>query len=403
MKQHSSANRPQPKQWRYQDEARAQSLWLECLLYGQLSLRPEYPDIFLPTYAETAYAAAWAALDEWEIEESHKCNLHRHLSSTATFLQTLKPNRNRPGIFEIRARLQKIRGQGANRTEVWAYVIGHWLQEHRTLESSLGYENLLELGWPLASFGATFWTQDPVQYRKDQQLLPLVQPFQKADAFSLFGPFSAIDSPRPAPTGERLVFGSLEETRGLKEPRLWRLEAKLAAVPGVRLTTVGHVHRQFAGDLPEWFEAIEITYDPRGADLESLLHHFWEHFSSSGDLLFYTNDAQEHRCRQAWETFKAKLPDWAVPNQLHLKPCNWFEAAASKRQKSHLRGLPLLEQTFSHLDLARSHLATKVNAFAGGCGTDEEVVLLAARYGLDDGLTLALRTIRHFANTLNQV
>ncbi len=384
---------------RYQDLERSRLLWLDCLLHAQLARTPQMPDFFLPVLAEAAFASTWSALDFWEIETFHKNALHTEISEVANFLQTLKPDRNRPGIFELRDRLRKISGQGESRTEVWAYLIGHWLQTHWSKEPSSQLEHLTELGWSFASFGLNFWTRGQVTYRTGKSILPLVQPFSRSDAFELFGPFSPLEEYRSRPTGEQLVFGSLTATRGLRSPVIWKLESLLGGLPGVTLTRIGHVHRQFAGDdLPEWFEAVEITYEPDGTDLESILHRFWEVYSSQGDLLFYTTPEQERRCYQAWQDFKASQPDWVVSDELFLKPCNWFEAAKKDEQKQALRKIPLLVRTLQKIDLSSSYLATKINAFAAGFGQDEDVVMLAARYGLEDGLTLALRTIRYFAN-----
>ena len=384
---------------RYQDLERSRLLWLDCLLHAQLARTPQMPDFFLPVLAEAAFASAWSALDFWEIEAFHKNALHTELSDVANFLQTLKSNRSRPGILELRERLRKISGQGESPTEVWAYLIGHWLQTHWSNQPSCQLERLTELGWSFASFGLNFWTRGQVTYRIGESVLPLVQPFSRTDAFELFGPFSPVEEYRSRPSGERLVFGSLTATRGLKSPVIWKLESLLGGLQGVLLTRTGHVHRQFAGEnLPEWFEAVEITYEPGGADLESILHRFWQSYSSQGDLLFYTTLEQEKRCYEAWQEFRASQPDWVVNEELFLKPCNWFEAAKSEEQKQALRKIPMLVRTLEKIDFGGSHLATKINAFAAGFGTDEDVVLLAARYGLEDGLTLALRTIRYFAN-----
>ena len=161
---------------------------------------------------------------------------------------------------------------------------------------------------------------------------------------------------------------------------------------------MGLVHRQFAGDdLPEWFEAIEVYYHPVSTDLSSLLKHFWEAFPSGGDLLFYQEAHQEPIFRKAWAEFRSSLPRWAVSQPLELRLCNWFEPAEPEKQKLALRGIPALEKCCAGLDLSKSHLATKINSIAAGYGSDQQVVLLAARYGLDDGLTLALRTILYFA------
>lgn len=389
--------------WEYQDLARCRTLWLDCLLYGQLGRSTKYPDIYLHILAESAFAAAWAALEFWEADKDHKKKLERILFDTSNFLETLKPERHRPGIPELHTRLRRVVGQGESRTEIWAYVIGHWLHEVCDVERSSHLQELTELGWPLASFGLSFWSKDPVWYRKDGKCHRLVQPFPKSHAFELYGPFKSFEEHRQNPTGESLVFGSLVETRGLRSPLIWKLEGLLGAVPGARLTRTGHVHRQFAAsDLPEWFEAVEVVYQPEGLNLESILHRFWEAFDSGGDLVFYRTESQKQRCLVAWEMFQEGRPNWAVPNPLELRPCKWFEPAKRADQKLAFQSLPVLKSTFAKLDLTNSHLATKLNSFASGFGQDEDVVLLAARYGLDDGLTLALRTVRYFARHLNQ-
>ena len=383
--------------WSYQDLSRCRKLWLDCLLYGQVSKSPEHPEIYLQFLAESAFAAAWAALDGWAVNASHKSRLEASLEETAQFLETLKPE-ERPGIFQLKERLQRISPTGDKKTEIWAYLIGHWLQTVSGVTPLSERERLAELGWPLASFGLNFWTRTPVYYRKDDQLHRLVQPFSQSDAFNLYGPFAPVAEPLAKATGARIAVASLVNTKGLKAPPVWQLEPLLGGIPGVLVTRTGHVHRQFAGqDLPEWFEAIEILYQPGEERLKEILKTFWATFSTTGDLLFYTDDAQKQVCLEAWAEFRASNPNWAVPHDLELRPCNWFEAAEPKNQKSALGNLSLLSDTFRKIDLGTSHLATKVNAFAAGFGRDEDVVMLAARYGLEDGLTLALRTIRYFS------
>lgn len=387
-----------PQSFRYQDEERARTLWLNCLLYGQLARSPRHPEVYLQFLAESAYAAAWAALEFWDVGSAQKAKLEARLSQTAGFLETLKPEKTRPGIVALKQRLSRISAQGDSRTEVWAYLIGHWLQSTAGVTPLGGNDELTDLGWPLASFGLTFWSKDTPHYRKDGELRRLIQPFELSDAFGLFGPFERLTDRRSAQKVETLALASPVSTRGLKSPPVWDLEGMLGGVPGVVLTRTGHVHRQFAGaDLPEWFEAVEVSYDPVETELEDILGKFWGTFMTHMDLLFYTSEEQKSRCFLAWRDFKAAQPAWAVPNELELRPCKWFEPAKTRDQKKALQALPVLKDACSKLDLDKSYLATKINAFASGAGSDEDVVLLAARYGLDDGLTLALRTIRYFS------
>lgn len=384
--------------WSFQDISRCRTLWLDSLLYGQVSKSPDHPEIYLHLLAESAFAAAWSALDFWDVYPAHKSRLEANLKETAQFLETLKPDRERPGVFQLRERLRKISPSGEKKTEVWAYLIGHWLETTCGVKPLSALEELKELGWALASFGLNYWTRGPVFYRKDGREHRLIQPFSQTDAFDLYGPFDPVPKPSSEPSGERLAVASLVTTKGLKSPPVWKLEALLGGIPGVLLTRTGHVHRQFAGaDLPEWFEAVELVYQPGVESLKEILKTFWHSFSTSGDLIFYTDESQKHHCLEAWNEFRASTPTWAIPHGLELRPCNWFEPAEPKHQKTALQGVSLLRNTLQRIDLRNSHLATKVNAFAAGYGQDEEVVVAAARYGLEDGLTLALRSIRYFS------
>ena len=383
---------------RYQDLERSRTLWLDCLAIGHLARSTNFPDIYAPQLAETAFAAAWASLDFWDVGSSLKSQIETELSRTANFLHTLRSAGSTRSIEDLTRRLRLIPGVGESRTEIWAYLIGRWLLASPLSNS---HEELLQLGWPSASFGWGYWHRRQPQYRENGSVLPLAQPFSKKDAFDFFGPFQAPDDSLQLPRGESLYLASLAETKGLRASKIWALEALLGSMEGVLRTRVGLVHRQFAApDLPEWFEAVEVYYDSPYTDLVSLLKRFWGAFPTAGDLLFYQTEAQVEVCRKAWSSFQEGLPRWATPSPLQIRPVNWFEPSKAKEQKLALQGVPALKDAFSKLDLSRSHLATKVNAFAAGHGSDSDVVLLAARYGLDAGLTLALRTVRYFAEKL---
>lgn len=383
--------------WRYRDVSRCRTLWLESLLYGHLARSPRYPEIYLQFLAESAYAAAWASLAFWDADQRDKNKLEEVLSRTASFLDTLKPEDRRPGICDLKRRLERISGQGEARTEVWAYLVGHWVQTAAGIEPISAPQELADLGWPLASFGLGFWSQTTPTYRKQGELYRLAQPFELSDAFGLYGPFDKVVDSQGIPRGDRLVLASLVNTKGLRSPLVWELEGLFGGLPGVVLTRTGHVHRQFPGDdLPEWFEAVEITYESDDKYLKEILFNFWRFFHAKGDLVFHTTQSQRAPCLEAWREFVSGQPEWAVSQQLQLKLCNWFEPADKTHQKKALQRLTVLRETFQKLDLKTSYIATRVNAFASGFGQDEDVVLLAARYGFSDGLTLALRTIRYF-------
>lgn len=383
---------------RYKHEARARNLWFDCLLLSRLTSRPEHTDLFPLVVAEAAYAAAWASLDLQPSDEHRRSKLQDLLHRTAGFLHSLKPDRSQSSASQLRERLLRIGGQGDSRTEIWAYLLGHWVQTACGVKAPAKHEELLELGWSPASFGLGYWTGATVLYRRRGELHRLILPFERKDALELLGPFETLTDSIRQPSGQRVMLASLSATRGLNSPPLWKLECMLAGFKGVALTKTGHVHRQFAGaDLPEWFEAIEVTYHKSELALGDLLIPFWRTFHSGGDLVFYTEPSQRKECLVAWKRFVATQPSWAVSKQLMLQEGTWFDPAPPENQKLALLGYSVLQRPLSGLDLTHSYLATKLNAFAGGHGSDEDVVLLAARFGLSPGLTTTLRTIRYFS------
>lgn len=386
--------------WRPKDREKARGLWLDCLLLAHLVRRPETPEIDLFRLADVAYAAAYAALDWWASEECCRSLLQADLERTLSFLQALKPRRDEPGVGELRARLLRAGGQGEMRQEIWSYLLGHWLYQ-RSASPVPEQECLVETGWAIASFGLNFWTGGPVHYKERGARRLLCQPYSRSDAYELLGPLEVIRDGGSVPDGAKLILGAVSPARGLQSPRIWQMEACLGGLAGVSLTRAGHVHRQFAAlDLPEWFEAVEVTYDPGVISGRTLLTTFWANFFDAQDIVFYTDEQQRLECSQAWIEFSRSQPRWSVPEQLQVYPCNWFDVAPLKDQKQSLRQLSILHRALVKVDLRHSPLATKLNAFAGGYGSDEEVVLLAARYRLSAVFTQAIRIIRFFQSLL---
>lgn len=389
-----------PSAWRYQDEERCQALWLDCLLLAFVSRRPEQTELYPFLIADAAFAAAWAALDYWDIDPTAKRRLHQKLSQTSDFLSALRPERQKPGIEGLKERLLRCSPIGAQKIEVWAYLLAHWVERNCGLSALSAREQLIHQGWPLASFGMGYWKKDPVYYLEGDRFQKLVMPYAREDAFELLGPFPELEEPRGTPVLSRVMFGSLTPAKGLRSPRIWSMESRLGGIPGVWLTRNGGVHRQFAGfNLPEWFDAVEVAFDPKKVSLDHLLQDFWQSFHTQGDLLFYTEPGQKEQCLQSWQRFVADQPSWAVGQPLELHPCKWFEPARPEQQKLALRKRPVLLRTLAKIDLSASHLATKFNALADGYGSDRELVMLSARYGLSDGLTMALRTILYFSKS----
>lgn len=386
-------------QWRYKHDLRARTLWLDGLVLSRFINPPEHFPLYPLLVADAVYAAAWAALDFWEVDARHRSALHDQLEKTASFLHLLKPDRTRNETATLKRRLQKICGQGEARTEVWAYLLGHWLQTACDIAPSRTPTELTDLGWPLASFGLSFWSQDQVYYREQGQLHKLVCPFTSNDAFDVLGPFEKLVEPGHQPVGAKIFLASLSPTPGLRIPKIWKFEAMLGGVPGVLLTQNGHIHRQFAAtELPEWFEAVEVTYDRTRTDLTELLVSFWSAFHDSGDLLFYSDTDQRKECLEAWSMFRRSQPSWAISETLQLHRGSWFDPAPSKKQKLALQERSFLLRSTDGIDFQQSHLATKLNAFVAGFSSDDDVVLLAARYALSAGLTTALRSARYFAS-----
>jgi peptide methionine sulfoxide reductase MsrA len=386
-------------EWRYHHDAMAQDLWLHCLLHAQLIRSAERPQIGLLALAEAAYGAAWAGLEVWRPEQEHLQRLNSLLERNASFLQNIKTERAGVAITDLRERLRTLKVRGAGRPAVWAWTVGSWLLETCDVEEELPYTEVAELGWPLASLGLGYWKKEAVFYRRGNRLFKLIQPYEKRYAFELLGPF---DAPAEAPSFsdlQRVTFGSIRPTKGLRSPPIWKNEAFLGSIPGVVVTQVGYVHRQFAGeDLPEWFEAVDVSFDPERTDFEKMLVSFWDKFATSEDLLFFHQPSQEKVVRKAWKRWRASKQEWCFPGELTLKPAAWFEPATPEAQKKHLRSSKPLAEAFADFDLTGSSLATKVNSFAAGFGKDQDVVMVAARCGLDDKLTYALRTMRHFGS-----
>jgi len=384
-------------QWREHHDRLAHRLWLDCLLYAQLTRSAERPNIGLLTLAEAGYAAAWAALSVWHPEDHHQQRLHTTMASNAAFLQAIKSDDEPSLVADLRDRLAGVKSQGEGRLVVWAWVIGDSLRRFSGMTDPAPYQEVTELGWPMASFGLSFWTREQVQYRRGCRLYNLNQPFDSRDAFELLGPFS-----KPQPRSlraklERVTFASTQAGKGLRSPQIWDHEAFLGGLPGVGLTRLGYVHRQFAGDgLAEWFPAIEVHFDDHKRGYEELLQQYWEHFGKPTDLLFYHRKEHEKRAQKAWREWSGQQESWSVAERLALQPAAWFDVAESKYQKARLREFKSLGSLFEEEELATSLLATKLNAFAAGFANDQDVVMVAARWGLDDRLTYALRMLRHF-------
>lgn len=386
------------KTWSHEQHQRGRRLWPDCLLLAQIARPEELPELALLPAAEAAFAATWAALSLTEEPEHKGCQLVAELlGEDAHFLSTIKNDEMDNAIEVLKDELLLFQADDGGRSTAWAWKIGAWLQRVCHLPQGLEFKDLVELGWPFASFGLGFWGQEEVQYRRGDQFFKLTQPFERKDAFALLGEFD-VPSEISAPAGALSVtFACSAPTKGLKEPPLWKYEALLGALSGVHLTQTGYVHKQFdAPEMPEWLEAIRVFFHPGQVNLSKVLETLWNEPEARSDLVFLESHPAMLEADLAFRAWQRENRCYGLPREVDIRTFQWFEVAESKLQKSHLRDSRALNQAFRGVDLRKSLLATKVNAFLGGYGTDNDVVLESARHGLTAQSTYILRTLRKF-------
>lgn len=361
---------------------RIQLLWHQSFLLAR-EVSPEHG--LLGLFAEAGFAAAHASIRPTkELDQAAKVVTGIRGTSSGKLLQLSRKLRTSPP-----------------QPETWAPILGQWLKE----QYPAGKDPTV-VGWPLATFGLNYWGKGDVSYLRGGQELPLPRPFSVRDSLEFLGPFRTPKSSAPKRKLQRLTLCDGAETAGLERPRLWALEGLLGAVPGVTLTELGHMHRQYPSPRqPEWLESLTAVYDPREVQDTTILRAFWEGLArdslvSYGQLIHvFASQEQQRAAATAWKQWRDRDSP-QQPGALLQRQVTWFDPAKPSEHKSHLREVKILSKAFSEVDLAKSPLATKVNGFAAGFGKDQDVVVAAARYGLDQESTCTLRLIRYLASRL---
>lgn len=139
-------------------------------------------------------------------------------------------------------------------------------------------------------------------------------------------------------------------------------------------------------------ESIEITYDPSLLSYERLLELYWEGHEPYGptgsrqyaSILFYHDEQQRRlaeRSRAAEERRRGR------PLPVEILPVGIFTEAEGYHQKYYLQSSPALREAARPLlsgpeDLVRSTLAARLNAFAGGQLSREELEADLPAFGL---------------------
>lgn len=364
--------------------ARLRELWHRAYLLGRELADPHYQT---PTLAAAAFVAARATLPslEGELVESQRM---------VTTIRGISGE----DLDELCWRLSETEPEIRD----WAEVLVDWLGLQSAMAGSrLSVEHH---GWALATFGRGYWVGAAVSYLSEGKERRLVFPFSPADALEFLGGFTCPEREPPRGPTSRLTLADISATRGLESPRLWRWEGFFGAIPGVVRTELGHTHRQYlSSEHPEWLETLVVQFDPHEVGCEEILTCFWAELLERSGLSFsqlallYADERQRDEAFAAWTGWRD--PDCArLPLELVAHQATWFDAAEAARHKSVLRSVRVLEQAFRKSNLVQSSLAAKVNGFAAGYGRDQDVVVEAARFGLDEESTRTLRLIRYLAS-----
>ncbi len=363
---------------------RSRKLWHRAYLLGRELANPHYQTA---TLAAAAFVAARAALPCASEELVHS-------QAVVAGIRGYSSEELEELCFRLEGTEPEIRE--------WAQVLVDWLNVQSAMSGSV--VSLDYHGWALASFGLGYWQEGTVLYRCEGEERRLVSPFAAEDALELLGGFTRPEPEPPRGPTARLTLADISPTRGLESPRLWGWEGFLGALPGVVRTEVGHTHRQYlSSEQPEWLETLVVQFDPHETSSREIVLGFWGElvnrsgFSFTQLAVLCTDEDQEREVTEAWSTWRD--PDSPrLPPSLFVRQATWFDVAPAREHKRSLQGVRILKQAFAKANLARSSLAAKVNGFAEGHGNDQDVVVEAARFGLDEESTRTLRLIRYLAS-----
>ena len=336
------------------------------------------------------YASAWASLKLLD-PSGKRQDILQALKETDNFMSAISETQD----FERRdlARtLRRLPVKKDQRQEAWSFTIGRWLGYHCG-QPNPSFEEALDLGWAIASFGLGYWENGSLSYRDSGTVRKLVLPYSPADALEILGPTNFPNQDGSIPSLKKLSLASTTTDKSVDRPVIWDLEPTLGAASSVEVTRVGFEHKQFADDrLPEWIDALEVCYHGDG---QAILETLWDRLGAERSIIFYHSEEQKDMIEKAWQAWSKKNHLFESRTTPLLTPAKWFDPAKETEQKTALRKMRQMSKAFGEQDLENNSLATKINAFAAGFGTDSEVVLTCARYGLDDATTHALRATRY--------
>ncbi len=156
-------------------------------------------------------------------------------------------------------------------------------------------------------------------------------------------------------------------------------------------------------DLGDHTETVEIDYDPAIITYDDLLAAFWEGHSPNrppvsrqyASIIFYHNEEQRERAI-ASRTAEAERMNMRLHTE--IVPAGRFYRAEDYHQKYELRRYRELFREYEEIypdpeDLVDSTAAARVNGYAGGYGTAEQLEEEIELLGLSPGGQEVLRRL----------
>jgi len=181
----------------------------------------------------------------------------------------------------------------------------------------------------------------------------------------------------------------------------WGSEALMGSADGVRSTRVGFS----GGTLPDptysrigdHAETVEILYDPKVTNFETLIQHFWQNHNARAKPIFrqyasaiFCLDSEQselaRRTRDRWQESSGK-----ERIQTAILPFERFYPAGEAHQKHYLQQDPkLLNGLPADPERLQTRLATKLNSIAARSGERTELEKSLDRFGIDKRAQQAL-------------
>ncbi|XP_024085857.1 peptide methionine sulfoxide reductase isoform X2 [Cimex lectularius] len=158
----------------------------------------------------------------------------------------------------------------------------------------------------------------------------------------------------------------------------WAPDALFGATPGVIRTKVGYSggtkENPSYRNLGDHTEAIQIDYDPKMIQYETLLDIFWQNHDPTAksklqytSFIFYHDQEQKELAEKALEQ-QQKL--YSKPVVTVIRPATKFYDAEDYHQKYRLQQHPWLCEAISCKGslLKTSYVAARLNGYVIGCG-----------------------------------